>query len=352
MLTEDLNYELPPQLIAQSPTKKRGQSRLFVYNRSNGEISHNSFQDLPELLPQKLSIFRNDVSVLKARLVGKRPNGGSVECLLLQPTKNSKTTWRCLLKPGGKIAKTRFFGLPNEYSAEVISPLEGGEYLIHFKLLRDCTLTELAQRIGQIPLPPYIKRPTNKADEKQYQTIYANEKNRTAVAAPTAGLHFSPEIIKKLELNGHSIHNLTLSIGLGTFRAIESEKIEDHSIHSEEYYISSETRDALCKGNGKRLAIGTTSVRAIEHFFSNLDDWNKQNIPTETNLFIVPPYKFRGVDYLLTNFHLPKSTLLCLVAAFLTPKETTGLALLKELYAEAVRKEYRFFSYGDAMLIL
>lgn len=352
MLTKELEYRLPENLIAQSPSKKRDQSRLLVYNRSNGEISHNSFQDLPELLPKNLSIFRNDVSVLKARLLGKRANGGSVECLLLQPNKNSKTTWRCLLKPGGKTAKSKNFGLPNEYSAEVISPLGNGEYLIHFKLLKDSTLTDLAQRIGQIPLPPYVKRPTNEADEKQYQTIYANEKNRTAVAAPTAGLHFSPEILKKLKLNGHSIHNLTLSIGLGTFRPIESQKIEDHSIHSEEYFISSETRDALCKGNSKRLAIGTTSVRAIEHFFSNKKHWNKEDTPTETNLFIVPPYNFKGVDHLLTNFHLPKSTLLCLVAAFLTPKEITGLSLLKKLYAEAVSKKYRFFSYGDAMLIL
>ena len=352
MLTKDLNYYLPNELIAQSPPDRREDSRLVLFDRAIDKISHHSFHEFPDLLPPKLSIFRNNVSVLKARLKGKRPSGGSVECLLLQPDGKEETTWRCLLKPGRKTAKAKFFGLPNEYSAEVINSLESGEYLVKFSMLKDANPYALAERIGTLPLPPYVKRPVNSNDEKRYQTVYANKANQTAVAAPTAGLHFTDKIIEKLIFNGHSINDLVLSVGLGTFRPIETDKVEDHPMHAEKYFIPHSTICNLNKSNGKRLAIGTTCVRAIEHYQSLGIKPINDDFSMETSLFIKPPYVFKGVDYLLTNFHLPGSSLLCLVAAFISPGEQSGLKILKKIYAEAISRKYRFFSYGDAMLIL
>jgi S-adenosylmethionine:tRNA ribosyltransferase-isomerase len=352
MLTKELLYELPSNLIAQSPCEQRDHSRLLVYNRASNQISHHHFHELPDLLPPNLAIFRNDVSVLKARIHGKRATGGSVECLLLRPGDQPETTWRCLLKPGGKTAKARFFGLADEYSAEVIQSLDSGEYLVKFDLPKDADPSTLAQRIGTLPLPPYVRRSVEKDDELRYQTVYAKEKNRSAVAAPTAGLHFTPEILSILEQNGHQINDLTLSVGLGTFRPIETERVEDHPMHAEEYFLSPSTKNSLRNPSRPRLAIGTTCVRAIEHYLTSPDEHIGQATRTEAQLFICPPYSFLGVDHLLTNFHLPGSTLLCLVAAFLSNGNKDGLVKLKELYSEAITKEYRFFSYGDAMLII
>ena len=352
MLTKELIYELPSALIAQSPSQQRDHSRLFLYNRVTNQISHHHFHELPDLLPRNLAIFRNDVSVLKARIHGKRTTGGSVECLLLRPTNQPETTWKCLLKPGGKTAKSRFFGQPDEYSAEVIKSLDSGEYLVKFELPKDANPSALAQRIGILPLPPYVQRPVEKEDELRYQTVYANEENRSAVAAPTAGLHFTPEILAKLEKDGHQIHDLTLSVGLGTFRPIETEQVEDHPMHAEEYFLSPSTKKSLRTGSGRRLAIGTTCVRAIEHYLTSPDEKIEKSTRAEAQLFIRPPYSFLGVDHLLTNFHLPGSTLLCLVAAFLSNGNKNGLEQLKKLYSEAIVKRYRFFSYGDAMLII
>lgn len=352
MLTSELQFDLPPDLIAQSPSDQRDGSRLLVYHRSTGTLSHHHFHELPGLLPPQLSILRNDVSVLKARLPGHRPTGGAVECLLLRPADPPETTWRCLLKPGGKTAKAGTFGLDGEYQAEVLESLPSGEYLVRFDLPKDKDAPSLAQRIGSLPLPPYVRRPAGSADEERYQTVYAKQDHRTAVAAPTAGLHFTAELLGRLEQDGHYIHDLTLSVGLGTFRPIETENVEDHPMHAEEYFLSPPTKAVLRDNSVKKLAIGTTCVRAIEHFLCNEDP--QPNTPTraDAQLFIRPPYDFLGVDHLLTNFHLPGSTLLCLVAAFLTPGQPDGLTKLKELYADAISKEYRFFSYGDAMLIL
>lgn len=352
MLTSELDFQLPPDRIAQSPTDRRDRSRLLVYCRKEQKVSHHHFHDLPDLLPSDLGIFRNDVSVLKARLLGKRPTGGSVECLLLRPVGRRVDTWRCLLKPGGKTARARFFSLPGEYKATVLESLPSGEYLVQFDLPKDADPPALAQRVGKLPLPPYVNRPTDEMDELRYQTVYANTKNRTAVAAPTAGLHFTPEILDSLKENGHSIHDLTLSVGLGTFRPIETERIEDHPMHTEEYFLKPETKKALLCNDRKKLAIGTTTVRTIEHYLSSNDTKPEKSTQAEANLFIRPPYTFKGIDHLLTNFHLPGSTLLCLVAAFLSPDKEGGLATLKDLYAQAISLEYRFFSYGDAMLIL
>ena len=352
MLTSELQYDLPPDRIAQSPSEKRDHSRLLVYNRSEESISHHHFHELPNLLPSNLSILRNDVSVLKARLPGYRPTGGMVECLLLRPADSPETTWRCLLKPGGKTAKAGIFGIDGEYSAKVIESLPSGEYLVTFELSHDSNPTALAQRIGSLPLPPYVKRPADTTDEERYQTVYANDEKRTAVAAPTAGLHFTPEILQSLESHGHKIHDLTLSVGLGTFRPIETDIVEDHPMHAEEYFLSSETKKVLKDNSTKRLAIGTTCVRAIEHYLGQEDFNPDQATHAEAQLFIRPPYSFLGIDHLLTNFHLPGSTLLCLVGAFLSPGQKDGISRLKEIYAEAIAYDYRFFSYGDAMLIL
>ncbi len=195
MHTSELQFELPPDLIAQSPSQRRDHSRLLVYNRSDNSVAHHHFHELPELLPPRLSILRNDVSVLKARLPGKRPTGGAVECLLLRPDDPPRTTWRCLLKPGGKTARAGSFGIDGEYNAQVLDSLPSGEYLIRFELFKDSDAPSLAQRIGALPLPPYVRRPADLADEERYQTVYAKADKRTAVAAPTAGLHFTPEIL-------------------------------------------------------------------------------------------------------------------------------------------------------------
>ena len=352
MLTSELDFELPDDRIAQSPADRRDRSRLLVYRRKEREVSHQHFHDLPDLLPSNLSIFRNDVSVFKARLSGRRPTGGAVECLLLRPAETAEGTWRCLLKPGGKTARAGSFSLPGEYEATVLESLPSGEYLVRFDLPKDADPPALAQRVGKLPLPPYVHRATDDMDELRYQTVYANTKNRTAVAAPTAGLHFTPEILQRLEEGGHSIHDLTLSVGLGTFRPIETERIEDHPMHAEEYSLEPETKKALLSNDRKKLAIGTTTVRTIEHYLTHPDPDPQKPTRAEANLFIRPPYSFRGIDHLLTNFHLPGSTLLCLVAAFLSPGKEDGLAILKDLYAQAISLEYRFFSYGDAMLIL
>jgi S-adenosylmethionine:tRNA ribosyltransferase-isomerase len=352
MLTSELQYDLPSDRIAQAPAEQRDQSRLLVFDRKTEKISHHFFHELPGLLPPHLSILRNDVSVLKARLPGKRASGGKVECLLLRPTAHSETTWRCLLKPGGKTAKARTFGLDSEYSAKVIECLPSGEYLVEFDLPHDSDPPALAQRIGALPLPPYVKRLADFADEERYQTVYADNQKRSAVAAPTAGLHFTPQILESLQNHGHQIHDLTLSVGLGTFRPIETENVEDHPMHAEEYFLSPSTKSVLRNISLQKLAIGTTCVRAIEHYLSTSDSGMEKSTQAEAQLFIRPPYSFLGVDHLLTNFHLPGSTLLCLVAAFIKPNSLGGLSKLKEIYAEAISNDYRFFSYGDAMLIV
>ena len=353
MLTSELHYELPPERIAPSPSEKRDESRLLVHDRTSGKTTHHRFRDLPDLLPAGTRIFRNDVSVLKARLPGKRPGGGKVECLLLRPEKPSKDIWRCLLKPGGKVAKAGAFSLSDEYEATVQEVLPTGEYLVRFLLTRDPDVPALARRIGSMPLPHYLKRPADSTDEQRYQTVYADPAKRTAAAAPTAGLHFTSELLEQLESRGHPIHDLTLSVGLGTFRPIETELVEDHPMHAETCLLPPSTKAALHERGPPRLAVGTTSVRAVEHYLAQGEDPDPDSPTlTEADVFIRPPYSFKGVDFLLTNFHLPGSTLLCLVAAFLQNENQDGLKLLKDLYRQAIEKDYRFYSYGDAMLLL
>ena len=353
MQTQELQYHLPEERIAQVPAKRRDESRLLVHDRSTGNTTHRRFHELPDFLPSGTRIFRNDVSVIKAQLQGERPTGGKVECLLLRPDKSSATTWRCLLKPGAKTEKAGSFSLSGQYEAFVVDKCSTGEYLVRFDLPRDPDVHALAERLGTMPLPPYVRRPADESDEKRYQTVYADPSKHTAVAAPTAGLHFTTELLDHLNNNGHRTYDLTLSVGAGTFRPIETKRVEDHVMHAETYSIPSSTRIALSEPTPPRLAVGTTTARAVEHHLGQTEDGSTDApVTTETDLFICPPYAFRGVDILLTNFHLPESTLLCLVAAFLSPDNENGLPLLKEIYDQALSLHYNFYSYGDAMLIL
>jgi len=352
------DYDLPHALIAQEPTFRRDASRLMVVDRKTRNITHTRFSEIETFLPSKARFFRNNAAVLKARIFGQRPTGGKVECLLLQPAEDPKTWW-CLLKPGKKTLNSGTFGLENEYQAQVLEVGDNGNYKIRFHPTRNESIIDLSERLGILPLPPYIERhaedPRQENDNERYQTVYADYQRRIAVAAPTAGLHFTPELISSMRGAGVSFHDLTLRVGIGTFHPIQVENVEEHNIHHEWYEIPSKTLKELQNPNaGPRIAVGTTSVRSIEDAMrrpqSNINA--SGSLQAEADIYIYPPYEFTGIDGMITNFHLPKSTLLCLVAAFLSPGDNTGIKWLKELYLEAIGHNYRFYSYGDAMLIL
>ena len=370
MDTELFDYDLPERLIAQTPAARREDSRLLVVDRASGTLRHCVFADLPDLLPAGTRMFRNDAAVLQARLPGVREgSGGKVECLLLRPGE-TPTRWWCLLKPGKKAASGAFGG-EGVYRARVIAKEDcedgGGEYLVEFDVfppLRD--VLDVAAKIGALPLPPYITRarPKDKdfseLDKERYQTVYARRDEPVAAAAPTAGLHFSEVLLERLRSRGVPQFDLTLHIGLGTFQPIKSATIEAHPMHKEFYVIPAATREQLeivDKARSPRLAVGTTSLRAMEDFARRRAAGDplipaRGNVAASAGLFVYPPQTISGADALITNFPLPKSTLMCLVATFLAPGEMSGIARLKEIYAEAVARGYRFYSYGDAMLIL
>ena len=357
MDTSLFDYELPQDQIAQAPAQKRDESRLLVVDRQTGQLHHTIFREIGEWLPEGSRLFRNVAAVLRARILAKLPTGGKVECLLLHPGETPEQWW-CLLKPGRKLPPGRTFGLEGHFTAEVLEKGGDGQCLVRFQCAGGLSVVDLAEEIGQLPLPPYIAREGGEnrpEDKKRYQTVYADTTQRVAAAAPTAGLHFTEELISQLEDKGHEFHDLLLRVGLGTFRPIQAEQLEDHPMHSESYTIGKGALDALRvgKAGGTRVAIGTTSVRTIEDTLRKDSDTPvSAPFTSEANLFLYPPTEFLGVDALVTNFHLPRSTLLCLVSAFLTPGKTDGIQWLKEIYAEALDKGYRFYSYGDAMLIL
>jgi len=355
--TSLFDYELPPEAIAQAPAAQRDASRLLVVDRARRTHSHRYFYELPELLPPGTRFFRNNVSVLPARLQAQRPTGGAVECLLLRPAVDQREWW-CLLKPGRRLPIGAHFGLPDLFDAEVCEKDEQGRARVRFELSAGDSVVDLAHRIGELPLPHYIERPKGNApeDRQRYQTVFADPTHPNAVAAPTAGLHFTPELLEKLQAEGHAFHDLRLEVGLGTFRPVKTERIEDHPMHSETYHLSPDTRAALHAPDGRlKLAVGTTSLRAIEDYFrrGGTDDVDlMQAFTGEADIFIYPPEPAFHVDGLITNFHLPRSTLMCLVSAILTPGSTDGIEWLKALYRDALEHGYRFYSYGDAMLIL
>ena len=355
------DYELPQEHIAQAPAVRRDASRLLVVNRESRKLAHQVFRDLPDLLPAGSQLFRNTAAVLKARIHAQLHTGGKVECLLLHPGEATETWW-CLLKPGRKLQPGRMFSLDGIFSAEVLEKKEDGQCLVRFECKGGHSVQDLAHDVGRLPLPPYIARNDNATqdaeDMKRYQTVYADPEQKVAAAAPTAGLHFTEELLNCLEVRGFVFHDLLLRIGLGTFKPIQVERLEEHPMHSEAYQIPAETLVALQNSQaGPRVAVGTTSVRTIEDALRKIQqadcrESHNSHYKGEASLFLYPPDSFLGVDALITNFHLPRSTLLCLVSAFLTPGSTDGIDWIKKIYAEAVREGYRFYSYGDAMLIL
>jgi S-adenosylmethionine:tRNA ribosyltransferase-isomerase len=365
--TDLFDYALPPHLIAQTPAARRDQSRLLVVDRESRKLEHRAFSDLPEYLRRGDRLFRNNASVLPARLHAQRPTGGQVECFLLKAL-DAPNVWRCLIKPGKKlpIGATFSEAKTGAFVGEVVAKHPDGSADVRFTTAGSESIVGVANRIGEVPLPPYITRGGSNSDEaaterrspdrERYQTVYANTARQVAVAAPTAGLHFTPELLEKLAEQGIANADLTLHVGLGTFKPIMTPTIEAHLIHREIYEIPAETQAALVQSTGgRRIAVGTTSVRTIEDFLSRQQSATATadaSYVGEASIFIYPPRVFKGVDALITNFHQPRSTLLCLVAAFLSPGSTDGIAWLREIYAEAIAQEYRFFSYGDAMLIM
>jgi S-adenosylmethionine:tRNA ribosyltransferase-isomerase len=356
------DYHLPERLIAQTPAAHRDESRLLVVHRAERRVEHRHFRDLPEYLRPGDCLFRNNATVIPARLHAARPTGGHVECLLLRPAATAHEWW-CLLRPGKKLPIGAHFGIAGQCTAEVKEKTPDGLARIAFKCLGGDILA-IANRLGEMPLPPYIHErltDTERAlDRERYQTVYADRAHEVAVAAPTAGLHFTPELLEKITAQGVQFADLTLHVGLGTFRPITTENIGDHPMHLELYEIPATTQARLYAptSGGRRVAVGTTAVRSIEDFmaahptpvFMHRSPGSAHT--AEAAIFIYPPRTFHGVDALITNFHQPRSTLLCLVSAFLAPGSADGIPWLKEIYAEAIVLEYRFFSYGDAMLIL
>jgi S-adenosylmethionine:tRNA ribosyltransferase-isomerase len=350
------DYYLPPDLIAQHPAARRDDSRLLLVDRAAKTISHRKFGDVSDFLHNGDVLLRNSASVLPARLRAQRATGGAIECFLLHVTEEP-SVWNCLVKPARRLGiGATFAHSSEEFFGEIVAKHDDGSADVRFRTKRGDTIIDVANRRGEVPLPPYIDRPDNAMralDKERYQTVYADGGRQVAVAAPTAGLHFTQPLLDKLVSNGVSMADVILHVGLGTFRPIATDAIDDHRIHRERYEIPVATQEALfSQRSGRRVAVGTTSVRSIEDFLSNHSSPLARAHVSEAGIFIYPPYIFRGVDALITNFHQPRSTLLCLVAAFLTPGSLDGITWLREIYAEAIAQRYRFFSYGDAMMIL
>ena len=352
--TADFHYDLPPELIAQRPSPTRDGSRLLVANRATSESSHQHFSDLPKLLRAGDVLVLNNSRVIPARLRGQKKGGqAAVEILLTQPA--SKGTWWAMLRPGKRLPPgTRITlhnctGQPTAIEAEVIEKNEQG----HARLLFNGTENIMAQldQLGELPLPPYIQRkPHRQTDEdtERYQTVYANPAG--SIAAPTAGLHFTNALLDQLRAKEIQIHSLTLHVGLGTFAPVKAESVAEHQMHTENFSLPPETATAIntAKAEGRRvIAVGTTTVRVLESCGLPL-----AATKGDTNIFIYPPREFAVVDALITNFHLPQSTLLMLISAFAAPGEMGGRERLLKMYAEAIREKYRFFSFGDAMFIM
>lgn len=340
MKTSDFYYDLPPELIAQTPIPQRDGSRLMTLNRRSGEVGHRHFYDLPELLNPGDCLILNDSRVLPARLLGNRlPGGGACEVLLL--TDKGEGRWECLVRPGRKLkpGAEMSFG-EGKLTAAVISELADGNRLIQFHY--EGIFLEVLEQLGKMPLPPYIKEELQ--DRERYQTVYS--KVTGSAAAPTAGLHFTPELLERIAAKGVGIGYVTLHVGLGTFRPVKEEALEDHAMHKEYCEIPPETAELINRtkaAGGRCICVGTTSCRTLESWAA--EDGHMEPRSGWTGIYIYPGYRFKVMDGLVTNFHLPESTLIMLVSAF-AGRENTLAA-----YREAVAERYRFFSFGDAMFI-
>lgn len=341
MKVSDFNYDLPEELIAQHPYDKRDEARLMILNKKNQEIEHKVFKNIIDYLNPGDCLVINNTKVIPARLYGKKDTGANVEFLLLKRIEND--TWEAMVRPGNKLkpgSKVTFGeGL---LKATVLEILEGGNRKVEFEY--NGIFNEILDQIGLMPLPPYITEATREDNEK-YQTVYA--KYEGSAAAPTAGLHFTEELLEQIKAKGIKIANVTLHVGIGTFRPVKVENIEEHEMHSEHYYIKKEDAEKInsSKRTGHRvIAVGTTSCRVLE----SVADENGMIKETEgdTSIFIYPGYKFKCIDSLITNFHLPESTLIMLVSAL------AGKKFIMDAYNEAVKEKYSFFSFGDAMVIL
>ena len=340
MKTSDFSYYLPEELIAQTPLEQRDASRLLKLDRNSGRVEHHHFYEIIDYLQPGDCLVMNDSRVLPARLLGHRPTGGAVEVLLLRDLGNKR--WECLCKPGRKmqVGNEVIFG-NGDLTATVVEVKEDGNRIVEFQY--DGIFLEVLERLGKMPLPPYIKEELQ--NQERYQTVYSREVG--SAAAPTAGLHFTNELLDRVRAKGVKTAFVTLHVGLGTFRPVKADNILDHHMHAELCMINEETAAILneTKANGGRvICVGTTSCRTLESLVN--DDGSFEAKSRWTEIFIYPGYKFKAMDGLITNFHLPESTLVMLVSAF------AGRENVLAAYEEAVRQRYRFFSFGDAMCIL
>ncbi len=342
MLLTEFDYHLPKELIAQKPMESRSSSRLFFYDRKTGERRHLHFSDITEIFGQ------NDVLVLnKSRVIPARIRMDSKEIFLLEKISSSGTThlWKCLARKGSFFREGRTFSFPDGTTGVIQKCEEGGVREVEFS---SPDFQGFICRYGEMPLPPYIHEKID--DPERYQTVYAKEEG--SVAAPTAGFHFTPEIMKELKGKGVVMGFVTLHVGLGTFQPVKTDLVEDHEMHEEWFSLNKETADSLntAKEKGKEItAVGSTSLRTLE---SSIEKKNVLRASSgKTDLFLYPPAEFHFADHLITNFHLPKSTLIMLIASFLSPGKTDGIRIVRDLYEEAIGEKYRFFSFGDAMLI-
>lgn len=352
MLISEYDYNLPEELIAQMPADKRDNSRMMVLNRKDRTISHKHFYDIVDLIEPNTLLVMNNTKVLPARLIGHKDTGAKIEVFLLKQNskmQNEHENWEVLIKPSKRVKPDTIIKISDELSVRAIKRLEeNGEWLVEL-IFNGNNVLDVLHRNGNIPLPPYIERKIpnedlKKLDFERYQTVYA--KDEGSVAAPTAGLHFTKEILKKLENKGVELAYVTLNVGLGTFRPVQCENVENHKMHSETFEISEKAAEQInrAKAEGKKIvAVGTTTVRTLETAYKKFGCIKACHDHSE--LFIYPPYEFKVIDNLITNFHLPKSTLLMLVSAL------AGKDFIFEAYKEAIENKYRFFSYGDCMYI-
>lgn len=345
MKTSDFDYELPENLIAQFPTQKRSESKMLVLDKSKQSLEHKHFYDIIDYLTDNDILVLNNTKVIPARLFGTKETGAKIEVFLLKDLKNGR--WEVLMKPAKRVHLNDKIKISDELSVIAKEQMEDGKRIV--EIVCDGDIYDLLNKYGNIPLPPYIERKMTsdeikKLDYNRYQTVYA--KKEGSVAAPTAGLHFTEEILQKLKNKGVTVCYVTLNVGLGTFRPVKCDDVTEHKMDSEEFEISEETARVITEGkaNGKNIvAVGTTSVRTLETAYAQFGEIKA--CKSSSRLFIYPPYEFKVIDKLITNFHLPKSTLIMLVSAF------AGKDFVFRAYKTAVENNYRFYSYGDCMFI-